>query len=275
MAEPAEFLNRVVDFNGEPRIRDLDLGEWLDYALTREREIRRLIQRNLTEVKRYGLCVTITQSSGGRPSTEYWLNKPQALCICVLSETPKAAEVREFLIKLFLAWEKGKIVSTSLQQTVEINELQERAQTNVLLTKLVTSVEYIRDGVDRIDKNTNHPRKKVLKHVVELHIQELILRHNSKCLLCGKRILDEKGRPISWEMTPDGPRRVFSIDHFHGHERREFEDTMADCFVCNQRREWDTAFDARAREIFKAYHTLAKGPMPKPMIPREQKKFEF
>lgn len=41
-----------------------------------------LIERNMAELLRFGVCATVAQTSGpkgGRPGKEYWLNEEQAL----------------------------------------------------------------------------------------------------------------------------------------------------------------------------------------------------
>jgi hypothetical protein len=74
--------------DGEPRIRDIDLGVFLGFA--RPDTIRRLIQRHHVAL---GVCVMVTQTSGlrgGRPGQEVWLNESQALYLVAKSETPVA-----------------------------------------------------------------------------------------------------------------------------------------------------------------------------------------
>lgn len=91
--------------NGQPRVLDLQVAATLAYA--QPRDIRKLINRRIDELARYGeVCATVAQTLplGGRPSTEYHLNEGQALLICALSDTDKAADARETLIKTFLQW---------------------------------------------------------------------------------------------------------------------------------------------------------------------------
>jgi len=95
--------------SSEPRIHDLRLAVVL--GMVDIHDIRRVIARNRVELEQYGevsAAVAETSSVGGRPGTEYWLNEPQALLICMFSRTPKAAAVRKALIDLFLAWRRGE-----------------------------------------------------------------------------------------------------------------------------------------------------------------------
>lgn len=105
---PAHSLTAI---EGEPRVRDTDLAAWLqfDYAP----EIRRLIERNREEIEMHGgLCSRAINPgpNGGRPGKAYYLNEGQALVICALSRTAKAATVRKALIDVFMAYRSGKLV---------------------------------------------------------------------------------------------------------------------------------------------------------------------
>lgn len=95
-------VNDLREIDGEPRILDLVIAEQLGFA--RPRKIRDLIRRHWTELESYG---TISPPGSGvyrgQPMAEYWLNEPQTLLVCALSRTPKAAEVRRELIRVFVA----------------------------------------------------------------------------------------------------------------------------------------------------------------------------
>lgn len=102
----------VIFHSGEPRVLDLDLGERLGFA--RPRDIRKIIDRNLPEIERFGFCATVAQNhegGRGRPTAEYLLNEEQALLVAVLSNAPRAPEVRAMLIKVFVAWRRGHLAA--------------------------------------------------------------------------------------------------------------------------------------------------------------------
>lgn len=97
-------------FDGDPRARDLDIAERLGFE--RPRDIRKLIDRNKSEIEQFGICATVAQNhkgGRGRPATEYWLNEEQALLIAALSDAEKAPAVRHMLIKVFVAWRRGHL----------------------------------------------------------------------------------------------------------------------------------------------------------------------
>ena len=101
-------LNTSLD--DEPRVRDLDIAERL--GMERPRDIRQLISRNFAELRGYGSTryrtAMITAGKGAkRKVREYYLNEGQALLICCLSRTEKAAEVRKLLIETYQAHRRG------------------------------------------------------------------------------------------------------------------------------------------------------------------------
>lgn len=113
-------------FDGEPRCRDLDLAGRLGFD--RARDVRKLIERNMLEIREFGVCATVAQTSGprgGRPSTEYWLNEEQALLVAVLSNARNAPAVRAMLIKVFVAWRRGQ-----LPQAAPARKLRRGAMSN-------------------------------------------------------------------------------------------------------------------------------------------------
>ena len=93
--------------NHEPRIQDLLVAERLGYD--RPRVVRELIERNQPELTTYGSLAVRHGKSRGQEFTEYYLNEGQALVICALSRTPKAAEVRKAIIEVFMAWRGGQL----------------------------------------------------------------------------------------------------------------------------------------------------------------------
>lgn len=104
-------VDAITEIDNEPRVHDIDLAEKLDFSAPRQ--IRELIARNRDELEAYGglSCRTTNPGKqGGRPSQAYYLNEGQALVICALSRTAKAAAVRKMLIEVFMAYREGKIV---------------------------------------------------------------------------------------------------------------------------------------------------------------------
>lgn len=100
-------LNTTV--NCEPRVLDLRLAEALGF--TDRHMIRALIRRHLDTLKLFGEVTT--QGSrpgkrGGRPGTDYFLNKRQALFITAKSDTERAALVTVEMVEVFDAVTSGR-----------------------------------------------------------------------------------------------------------------------------------------------------------------------
>lgn len=96
----------------EPRVRDLELGERLGFE--QPRMIRKLIARNADELSQHGPllqseAMVATGKGARRAVSEYLLNEPQALLVCMFARTPKATEVRRQVIEVFLAWRRGEL----------------------------------------------------------------------------------------------------------------------------------------------------------------------
>lgn len=132
-------MNAIITVNdlqihqGEPRVLDLRLAEALGYE--RPRKIRDIIKSNIDELARHGEMVALVggvdaatsggieglprsgaslprsgaNPNGGRPATEYLLTEGQALVVCLLARTERAADVRYQVISVFLAWRKGTL----------------------------------------------------------------------------------------------------------------------------------------------------------------------
>lgn len=112
---------KLSEIDNEPRALDLDLAKCL--GLRRHRDIRKLIDRNKSELERFGTCATVARVVRGNPVKEYWLNEEQALLISALSDGENAAEVRHMLIKVFVAWRRGHLVSPTDSTPVGLHVL--------------------------------------------------------------------------------------------------------------------------------------------------------
>ena len=80
--------------DGEPRIRDIDLGERLGFS--RPEDIRKIIRRHENILRKINVLATVAQTPdpvlGGRPTRIYYLCESQTVFIIGKSET-KVADV--------------------------------------------------------------------------------------------------------------------------------------------------------------------------------------
>lgn len=93
----------VSGFNdGRNRVRDVDLGEWLE--LSRPRDIRKEIKKllNRGNLNDFDICAVQAQiQQPGRPATEYWLTEQAALFVVARSDQPKGVLALKILITVF------------------------------------------------------------------------------------------------------------------------------------------------------------------------------
>lgn len=122
----------------EPRIRDLLLAERLGFE--RSTSVRVLIRNHAEDLRRYGALHQSNAKTGGRPGQEYYLNEGQALRLCTLSRTDRAAEITHQVITVYQAYRKGQLqpagfnlenlveaVAARLERTIE-NRVQARIE---------------------------------------------------------------------------------------------------------------------------------------------------
>jgi hypothetical protein len=115
---------------GEPRIKDLDLAARLGFG--DPHMIRRLIARHAPALAGLGVSVTMTESTGGRPGTAYYLNCKQAIFVTTKSETPNATDITIEIIERFDAYENGTLAApksgdliiSTMQQLIAIRQQQ-------------------------------------------------------------------------------------------------------------------------------------------------------
>lgn len=97
--------------DGEPLVRDLELGERLGFG--RDRDIRKLIQRLSRDgfLNDSDICATVARTPGerGRPATEFYLTELGAILVSMRSETPTAQAMARSIAQLFLAWRRGQL----------------------------------------------------------------------------------------------------------------------------------------------------------------------
>ncbi|WP_417794793.1 hypothetical protein [Terasakiella pusilla] len=100
----------VQDFNGEPRMRDVDIAEALGFE--RPRVIRELISRCAESLAAFGDIArrTARRANKFNPYTqEYWLNEHQAFYLCTQSKAKRAIKVTQQIINVFVAWRHDRL----------------------------------------------------------------------------------------------------------------------------------------------------------------------
>jgi hypothetical protein len=100
-------LNNEV--NHEPRIMDLRLGEFLGFA--QPVNIKKLIRKHIVALEKIATVSAVETVKRGQKSTSYYLNKKQAIYICIKSETELATEKTLEIVEIYDAYTQGKLTS--------------------------------------------------------------------------------------------------------------------------------------------------------------------
>lgn len=163
---------QLVRFGGDstPRVLDMDLAQRA--GLAAPRNVRNLIDSHREELEEFGEIYVCTQQMrtsmprGGERETEvntYWLNEAQAYHLVALMRTPKAAELRVLMTKVFMAWAHGELQGNVSALATRIAKL-ESAQQDVT-TIVRREVEPLRKEID------NHALMSAsMQHVIKIEI---------------------------------------------------------------------------------------------------------
>ncbi|MBV5310503.1 hypothetical protein [Chromatium okenii] len=119
----------LVPINGELRIYDLELAECLGFA--RPADIRKLICRHAKKLREISILATVAKihDGAGRPTQEYYLDRKQAIFICMKSETENAIDVQMDIVRVYDNYlDKGElptpIVSYSIPSSVNHHDIR-------------------------------------------------------------------------------------------------------------------------------------------------------
>lgn len=135
--------------NGEPRIHDLLLAERLGFK--DPREIRKLIKRHEEKLLSFGTRATVARVTvTGQPYEEFFLNRKQAMFICMKSETDNAFDVQTDIIHVYDAYLNGELKPVSSPQTHHALSPHLRREVQVDYTKSANKVLMERGGKEAI-----------------------------------------------------------------------------------------------------------------------------
>ena len=178
-ADPDQPLALSV-INGEPTVRDVDLGERLGMA--RPTNIRRVIEKSRAELEGYGMLHAASATSGmpngGTKSvTEYHLTEPQALLVCIKSAAPRAPEVRRLVIEAFMAWRRGYGRADAV--TLGVDDLK-RLIREALEAERLASPQHVAIGfVSALDVAIKHKVPQKGRRAIVWSISARLRRHSA------------------------------------------------------------------------------------------------
>ena len=158
-------LNNEV--NGEPRLLDIKLGKFLGFK--RPRDIRKLVERNREYLERFGSLCAVCRKTGGRPATEYYLNKKQCTYLCAKSDTEIAAEKTVEIVEVYDAAANGTLKPHSGAISKDNIDLAV-----LLATRIIAEInphnhkplhQHINSFAERITELLGKPMKYIPAHV--------------------------------------------------------------------------------------------------------------
>lgn len=162
--------NLTLNGDEEPLVQDLHLAEHLGYE--RPRKIRDLIKRIDEKGEFRGICVRPTvvrtqmPTGGVRETTvdEYYLTEEQAALVAIAADTPKAAEVRRAMVRVWCAVRRG-LFRPAQADTAQFAALQ------AAMAQLAAKVDSL-----SIDHARTLPRAELADHPEELRKARSLLR---------------------------------------------------------------------------------------------------
>lgn len=143
-------LFRVDYRNEEPTISGRELHQFLEVGTHFKDWFPRMCEYGFTEGTDFRS--NLSQSTGGRPSTDYQLTIPMAKELCMIQRTEKGKIARQYFLAIEKAWNTPEmIMSRALKMAdVQIQHLQiENSRLLVANTTMQPKAEYFDELVDR------------------------------------------------------------------------------------------------------------------------------
>lgn len=228
--------------DGEPRWRDIDLGEWL--GLRRHRDIRDVIKTNSEELEEYGHLRfrTANKSKPGPNATEYWLTFDQSLVICQLSQTRNGREVRRVLIKVFKYVMNGSL-ATAPRMALRAIDVAAESIIRPLMVRL-DRVECKQEDLDR--KLYDSERGKFSKRSRDVFMIVVQMFYEGVCPCCSDMRIIADGRLV-----------VAETDHFYGKRKSRVDQGWLTCRPCNRKLD-DLVFRHSKQQAFDQFQVHVK-----------------
>jgi hypothetical protein len=237
------------------RWRDLDIAEWL--GLEPPREIRRLIERNRSELERHGGLweqATNPGEQGGRPGTEFCLNFKQAMVICTLSRTARAEDVRFVMISVFEKFVNGEVSTAPRMELRALEVAADRIVAPILHeqrefhSQVLTRMDHHEGRLIRVEhKITDIERQVVGKRRREFpeevraqYVEAVDHYYRGLCPCCRSTIVVREG-----QLLADG-----EFDHWHSPSKRQANQGWLVCKDCNGRLFTDSEYKTSKHSAF-------------------------
>lgn len=201
------------EVDGEPRALDLEVAKRLGFS--RDRDVRQLIERNAAELETFGRiarrsAAQLRSNGATHETTEYWLNEEQALLISALSKTERAAAVRAMLIRVFVAWRKGRLAGLAAPSTAEAfaSAFMMIAQQERQQAEQQRAIQHLDDRVERVEKSQSVLSARPVNAESITHLRSRI----GKMFGLSAAVIDEVMRQSPYAPKPAGMVKNDHVD---------------------------------------------------------------
>ena len=131
-------MNELININYEnadrPTVSGRELHEALEVKTAYKDWFPRMCEYGFTEGEDF--CSFLSESTGGRPSTDHQLSIPMAKEICMLQRTEKGKMFRQYFIKVEEAWNTPEMIMGRALKIAE-HQLEEVKNRNFILEQKV------------------------------------------------------------------------------------------------------------------------------------------
>ena len=247
--------------NGEGGIPDWRIAELLGFKYPPE--IRRLIDRHRSMLERRGtLWQRAIKSTGGRPGTEYRLNRKQTLYIIAQSGAENAGEILLLMIDVFDEWVSGKLVPVDTETHNRLNTAAEIASRNApeifgmlqdLLGRVASEdrLASVQRTALEIQQRLGDLIKRRHPPVRNVDVYDQVVRgiYLDRCPCCM--------RPDRAILKEDGTRtKLYQLDHWTGNKSKNaLHEMWPVCDICNSKLEHDPRYRNEMADRFRVFQS--------------------
>lgn len=189
-------LADLIERDGEPRLLDLRLAEVLGYVTPVS--IRVLFRDNRDELERYGPLIMEpiknTDPLGrGRPGHCFFANEAQALLLCMKAQTPRAADARQEVITVFLAYRHGTLVPATAATDQLLGAIRDEVKAQGVKVDQIAANQHITlDTVVRIERRQEEQQENSRRRFTFPMVQQYLafaVHDGRKCPVCRDRFV--------------------------------------------------------------------------------------
>jgi anti-repressor protein len=173
-------MNELIKVNytsDKPTISGRDLHEFLEVGTAYKDWFPRMSEYGFTEGTDF--CSNLSESTGGRPSTDHSLSIEMAKEICMIQRNDKGKQARQYFIGIEAAWNTPEMIMARALRLADeaVNSLRlDNSKMKTELAIAAPKVEYFDELVDRKLNTSFRETAKELK-VKESELIDFLISH--------------------------------------------------------------------------------------------------